>query len=343
MRTRGNVAIVVSLSMIALIAVAAISVDLGALRVWQIELHNAAEAGAHAGAARLDGTLAGMSAARDFAVATGGANTTAGAPVRIEPADVELGRWIGTDFVADASDPALVTAVRVTARRDDLDSFFAQVLGWEHLATSDAAIAVSGGPFQADCPLPIAVPSCEIEAVGETCNLDVTFNSAGEDNAGWALLGDVRPSAASLRDAMVSCDAASANDVMSLNNGAVTSAAQYLADMVADQPTLWDAAAWGPLPERSARSGIPVEDYGHVLKSRVMVFEDPSGCANPSFNGTAVPLTGFATAVVYDVETTGPVDTRNVRMRVVCDTSDEPGGGGWYGTWAPPRMVEEVR
>lgn len=341
MRTRGNVAIVVALSMVALIAVAAVAVDLGALRVWQVELHNAAEAGAHAGAARLDGTAEGMDAARAFAVATAGANSAAREAVRIEEGDVALGAWTGAAFVAE-DDPAFVNAVRVVARRDDLDAFFARLLGRDALATADVAIAVSGGPRQSACPLPIAVPACALDEVVATCNVDASFNDAGADDAGWALLGDVRPSASALRDAVEDCDPAGTADVLSMNNGAVASAAQALAEAVAAQPTFWDAGAWGPLPPRSPRSGIPVAAYGRVLERHVMVFEDPTGCANPSFNGTAVPVLGFATAVVYDVETTGPVDTREVRMRVVCETTEEPGGGGWFGTWSRPHLVEEA-
>lgn len=337
----GNVVVTFAILSAILLGMAAIAVDLGALRVWQLELHDAAEAGAHAGAARLDGTEEGMANAYATAVDLACDNFVAGAPVSPGMLEVELGRYTGGVFTPDTSDPLLVSAVRVRAARSDLDSYFAAaVFGKETLATADDAMALSGGPSQSDCPLPIAIPSCVVEPVAETCNLDIAFGTDGADNAGWALLGDDPPSGAAVKASIDTCIPGDIVDHVSLMNGSVASAAQALASTVAEQSTVWDAAAWGPLPARSARSGISAADYGHVLWRRVIVFDDPTGCANPRFNGTGYTVTGFATAVVYDVDTTGAVEDRAVRMRIVCDDSGDPGGGGFFGTWSAPRMVE---
>lgn len=338
---RANVVITFAILSAVLLGMAAISIDLSALRVWQQELKQAAEAGAHAGAAQLDGTTEGMTAAQSTAVLLATENHAAGTDVTASMLTVDLGRVEGGVFVADTSEPQRVTAVRVRAVRDDLDSFFAYpAFLREHLAAADTAVAVSGGPYSVDCPLPIAIPTCVVDPVVETCNLDVVFSSAGEDNAGWALLGDAPPNASDVRSAIDVCVAGDVTTRVSLMNGAVASAAQELAGTVAEQTTYWQAADWGPLPAQSARSGIPAADYGKVLWRRIIVYDDPSGCSNPTFNGTGYTVTGFATAVVYDVDTTGAVGDRAIRMRVVCDEAEDPGGGGFYGTWSPPRIME---
>ncbi len=253
--------------------------------------------------------------------------------------DVVLGR-IDADghFVADAT--AAATAVHVNVERTDLPTYFAQAaFGTPTMSAGGRATAVAGGPSSSECPLPIAVPSCQLDAAADVCNLDIVFNSDGVDNAGWALPGSSRPNANALRNAITSCTAAATTvDVISLNNGSVNAAMIELASAVSASPDRW-SASWGTQPTRSARSGISVPNYGKVLLRELVVYDDPKGCTDPKYNALGVPVRGFATAAIYDVETSGPVASRNIRMRVLCGESEERGGGGFYGTTSAPQFV----
>jgi Flp pilus assembly protein TadG len=345
---RGNTAVQVALMLTMLLGFAAVGVDLSVKRYNERQALNAAEAAAHAAAAQLDGTSTGVTNARLLAVQLAASNPFAGSPANVDantsndPAgNVVLGRVDETGaFVADAT-PETATAVRVQVARTDLPTYFAKAaFDVSHMSAGGTAIAVAGGPSSSDCPIPIAVPACQLDAAADICNLDIVFNSDGKDNAGWALPGTARPDANSLANAVQDCmGQVDTVDVVSLNNGTVTNALHAMASEVSASTDYWNTAEWGKIPNRSTRSGITAANYGKVLLTELMVYDDPNGCADPSYNATGVPVRGFATAAIYDVETSGPVSNRNIRMRVFCAESDNHGGGGFYGTDAPPRFV----
>jgi hypothetical protein len=73
-RQHGAVAIIVALSLVALVGMLALVIDLGHLYVTKAELQNAADAAALSGAKDLDGTMAGLSKAKAAACEVGGMN-----------------------------------------------------------------------------------------------------------------------------------------------------------------------------------------------------------------------------------------------------------------------------
>ncbi|MFZ5482413.1 MAG: pilus assembly protein TadG-related protein [Myxococcota bacterium] len=336
----GNVAIVLAVGLVAILAFAAMAIDVGKLRLNQQQLRNVSDAASLAGAARLDGTAAGLDAARDAAIAVAGQNAVDGRVHALAPADVELGHLVDGAFVAGSSPPERVTAVRVRAARGDLDAWLAPVaFGIEHLAADAVSVAVSGGPFEDDCPLPVAVPSCSLPVGPGACGLDIHMSPDTNDSGAWAMLAPERASASAVRNALSHCSIASASNEVNLNNGAVAAALRALADEVEASTTAWDAEAWGVLPPQ--REGSAIVGYGaHVLQRRLIVFDDPGACVDTKYTGAGLSIAGFAEAVVYDVTTGGDPASRGLSVRITCDTSSDPGGGGWFGVTAQPRLVE---
>jgi hypothetical protein len=339
-RRPGNVAILIAVSLVVLLAMAALALDVGKLRVNQHQLQNAADAAALAGAKSLDGTSAGLAAARSAAITLAGDNEVDGEAFVLAGAEVELGRVEGGAFVAE-TDPYDVTAVRVRAASEDLGALVAPIVfGQDEMLGEAFAVAVSGGPGEAACPLPVAVPSCLLPVDGEVCGLDVRMSPDTNDSGAWALVEPQHPSANAVRNALRNCtNAATTDDTVTLNNGAIMSALKVLADEVNASATTWDAARWGALPPQ--REGSAIEGYGaHVLERRLIVFEDPGQCVDTKYTGSGLPLAGFATAVVYDVAVSSDPAQRGLSLRVLCDITQEPGGGGWFGTTVPPKLVE---
>ncbi len=334
-----------ALTLVVLMGFAALAIDVSMARVSKQQLANAAEAGSHAGAAQLDGTVEGMSAARAMAVSVAGENRAQGAVVTIDentsndPAgDVVLGFWNGTAITA-SSDPALVTTVQVRTEKTDLLTTFARVaFDADSMSASDFAIAQAGGPGESNCPMPISLADCEVEAVADTCNLDIVLTADRIDNGAWARKGSTQANASYIRDALDSSICAGASQTgenVTLNNGAVTSGLKELADAVSSSPLMWDSATMGPQPAQLPGSSVTA--YGHVFYGQVMVFEDAGNCTNLKYNGTK-PILGYATAVVYDIISSGSGKT--IKMRIGCD--EEPGaagGGAYFGTTVTPKFV----
>ena len=170
--------------------------------------------------------------------------------------------------------------------------------------------------------------------------MNVAFSPDNNDNAGWAEIGSTRPSAASLRAAIEDCTAASSiDDITTLNNGAVASAAQALAGRVEASTDTWDPA-WGVQPARSSQSGVSAAAYGRVTKGLIIVFDDPSNCAATKYNGTSLDVTGYMQVAIYDVDTKGAAGSRKVRWHSYCEMSRGRGGGGWYGARVHPSLAE---
>lgn len=339
---RGNIVVYALFVLAVIFGIAALVIDMGLVRSAQMHVQNAADAAAHGAAARLDGTSTGMANAQATALELVERNPTGVSPLPdgVNPDTVvRLGRWQNGAFVEDTTNPATVTAAQVDLARMDLKPWFSAIaFGTDHLAAAAVATAVAGGPGEVRCVLPIAVPDCELPGGAGTCGYDVILNADGNDTGGWALLGSSRPNASTIRSYLDGCIDASLSNVVTLNNGTVNSALNRLADVVNRQTTYWDTATLGTQPARMARSGI--NPYGKVLEGEIIVFDDPANCTGTKYNGTSLPLAGFASVVIYDVATSGPVNARAVRMRISCDYDDELGGGGFFGTTVPPTLVQ---
>ncbi len=329
--------------LVVVLGVSALAIDAQRARMVRMELHNAAEAAAHAAALGLDGTTAGFEVAQERAALVAYANVADGAAVDLDlvggsPAAVELGRYEDGAFVADTSDPAEVKAVRVNLRLPEVRNFFGSAaFGDDALAVSTQTRALGGGPSDASCPLPVAVPSCALPDGEAVCNMDILMGPDGNDNGAWARIGSASPNAAYVKAALSECAASSSTvDLVSLNNGMIAAAAKELASVIDSSADAWDAAEYGTMPTQLSGSGVT--NYGNVLVSQLIVYKDEGDCSDPKMTGSRHEIEGYATAVVYDVITTGKAADRKVAMRVLCDSSSAHAGGGFFGTSAPPQF-----
>lgn len=152
-RTRGSegsITVLAAICLVGLLGVAAFPIDWGFIEVTRVELQNAADAAAMAGARALpDGREAAITAASVWA----GQNKAAGEQVSlVGNEDVEVGEWdeeSGT-FTALAAPSAGANAVRVTCRRtaergNPLQLFLAPVIGTDAVSLKADAVAVIPG------------------------------------------------------------------------------------------------------------------------------------------------------------------------------------------------------
>ena len=340
MKRNGNAAITVAISITTLMMFAALAIDIGAHRVHVQKAKVAAEAAAHAAASQLDGTGEGIAAAYSVGVEVGNQNKVTNDALGLTAGDITLGCLDSAGNFVTGCSAATTTAARVDVNEAGIPTFFAGVaLQQPTLDAAAAAIAVGGGPRQASCPFPIAIPSCALPEAG-VCGLEISMSGNGADNAAWAIPGYTNPNATSLNNSMdpTICGAqASTADVLALHNGAINSVLTGVIDYMVTYGEAWDTAEFGAMPAQEPDSSIATANYGIVARRLGMVF-DESTCSG-SYTADGVDVLGYVTLVIYDVKTAGSSPDKWIKLRVACDESNEPSGGGFYGTTAPPRFI----
>lgn len=363
---RGATAVTVALAMGVVLALAALVVDLGMARVAQGQLQAATDAAALAGARVLDGTTAGLDAARTAGEEIAGANGALGEPVTLEAGAVEVGRWDeATHALVAEADETKVNAVQVTARRDDLRSWFAAAIGHEHLSTSASSIAVRGGGLGAgEVPyyLPFSLPDCVIEAHTGEQLADITFvlSPAGADTVGWGAV-ETNPSASWAKthieemlacihefsesgNVSTACAEVEAGDTVNLGNGAESASLQALSDAMSEGVP-WVTDRWGTLPPQHKTSSVPTRDYGTILEGPIPVFVGSSVyCSSAAPWNETYPIRGFVWGVIYDVAAKGKAAQKNVWVRLdvshIYPIGSGSGGDDWGITYpGPPLLV----
>lgn len=151
-----------------LIACIGLAVDMAHYRMAHAQLQNAADAAAMAGAKSLDASSGGRVAATRVAATYSATYAIDG--VSLDSDDVvrnETGRWSlqdGTFTTTGVSDVA-ANAIRVTLRRENVNSFFAPILSasLESRTFTATATAVAGGAGGVGCGAPIAVGACVLQ------------------------------------------------------------------------------------------------------------------------------------------------------------------------------------
>ncbi|MFZ5476867.1 MAG: hypothetical protein ACOZNI_08850 [Myxococcota bacterium] len=346
-------AVTVAVSLTVLLGFGALAVDLGWGRLVDQQLQFAVDAAAHAGTVQLDGTDAGLSRARASALAVGGAHEVGGSALQLADADVEVGVYADGAFTP-SNQASAVNAVRVNGARTGLGLFFAPAVGRSSLDVGATATMVAevGGAREADCFLPVAVPSCLITAHAGLDNLQTVefkLNPAGIDNLGWAIPNGSANASAIRSQIANTCGSAPATigDPISLSNGSISSALSDLATAVNASSSTWDTSLWGALPSRMAGSAISTTKYGRTLEGVVAVFDGGSSYCSPSapWNGTRT-IVGFMWGAVFDVKTSGGAADRTIKMRIDVtgsrgDRAGSDGGGPDWGVTAesPPHMI----
>ncbi|MED5374134.1 MAG: pilus assembly protein TadG-related protein [Myxococcota bacterium] len=360
----GNVVVIVALSLVAVLGVAAVAIDGGFARYHRVELQNASDAAAHAAVLAFDGTEEGLWTARQAAVSIAALNTAAGDPVILDPnedndpaGDIVSGYWDAETGAFTASlDPELVDAFRVTARNEALQTYFAgAAFGRQDLVVSVDTVGLKPEALPAgavDCYLPLAIPACRIEQYGsgEILDIDFVLNPDGGDNVGWALLGSGSVSASTLEEQINNCQASGEvqnASIVSLNNGAINTVLSAMADAVGDSDTVWRDEVWGTQGAPMEKSLVDKNgDYGNTFEGPIIVFDEQGQpCDEVKFTQD-YPVKGFYWAAVYDVRSKGAAAEKNIRVRIDTTAEVDVGtrSGGEYDDGIlyqpPPRIVQ---
>ncbi len=326
---RGATAVVVALLIAVLAGFTALVVNVGHVMAVRSQLQNATDAAALAGAEDLDGTIAGLGAARASAVDYAARHATDRAQsVLIRDADVVLGHWNADLPRGDAFTPivdtspaslgmtnaVLVRAGREEARGNPVQVFFAGLLGTKAVDVRAESIAVRGGPCDEGCAIPIAFAECQVIREDGTlkCDEPLVFNSDGTDNIGFTNLApDPTVSTSTLRQILAGeCRNVAVDGVIGVSNGA------NLNPLVNDFTALI-----------GKRVSAPIVDLGTCP---VRFNEHPNGA----------PIVGFASFTITDV--VGGAE-KALYVRLDCDqVATFPAGAGcaFFGTVVPkPRLV----
>lgn len=338
---RGNAATLFA-SATTLVAAAAFVVDIGFLYASQTELQTGVDAAALAGVAYFDGTQQGVDTAIAKAIEYGSMNTVLGDTLSIPTEAITAGRIEDEQFVA-SNDPEEISALQIDHTKVDVQAFFsAAVFGRTKLGARASSVAVrypGRGAGRVPCYLPLAVPDCIFDDpsnLGQYENLELKLSSANQDNAGWADM-EGNPTPGSINQGLLGqCDRGDANvgDPVYLNNGVINSSLSELKDVLNGSTTAdtsaWDSSRWGNIPPQMSGSTVSNGSYGrNVLEGPIVLFDAGGGdcLADTQFNRNK-PITGFAWAVIYDVDSHG--GGKNIRVRLDLTNPYEEGtsGGG---------------
>ena len=171
---RGAVAVVVALSLVVILGVAALAVDASFLYSLRAQLQATADSAALAGASQLpddDETTeaAVLYAGKNMPSATHGTVLAA--------ADVTLGRWDDETRTFDSAGVP-VNAVQVVARRAETNDnaaelYFARVLGFHETDVNTAAVAWNGGRGDEFCILSLEPSDAGAFTASGTTDLDL--------------------------------------------------------------------------------------------------------------------------------------------------------------------------
>jgi len=192
---RGMAMVTVLAALVALIAAAALAIDVGLVMVARTQLQNATDAAALAGAANLidkSGPTVTLTAAQNAVHSQAALNKSVAEAVpdgvAVAAADIAVGKW---DFAThtfnssvDVSDPDEVNAVDVTTRQDGIanspvPTIMARIVGRDHFAVTAQAtayIGYAGRVGKGKLDLPIAIDCCKLR--GADCKQDYCETTA---------------------------------------------------------------------------------------------------------------------------------------------------------------------
>lgn len=210
---RGAVAITAAIVLPVLLAFLAVAFNMGLLMDSRAELQNGSDAAALAAARSLDGTAAGLVAARRAAYAYSMRHKAFDQDITIDAqnSDLAFGRWhlradecvfgSGRDCFEPlaSTEPRKITAVRVRNGRDGgthngpLNMVFGAFVGRNTATVDSTATAVGGGTAAPACALPFAVAECAlVDGAGNmkcgTGPQRMVFSNANVDSVGFANL-----------------------------------------------------------------------------------------------------------------------------------------------------------
>ena len=173
-KQKGAVAIVLGLSLVTLFAMGGVVLDLGHLYIAKSELQNSADAAALAGAQRLNETAAGITNARDNAIAVAAQNNfNFSTAVTITGANTEFGPgpdgpW--SSYATALGSPTGKTFVKVDTGARTLDTYLMRVVSPAFNTVNTSGVAVAGRYVIDVTPMGV----CAIDPLNRTVAMPVT-------------------------------------------------------------------------------------------------------------------------------------------------------------------------
>lgn len=234
---RGAVAIIVAVSMFALVAFILLAVQLGTIGTYRALLQGSADEAAMAGASQLDHTSTGLTNAMNQAmnILSGGKNFPStlnqGSDLDISGDAFETGTWDFADTTfTPSTDPEEVNAVRVRGRKlatnnGPIDMFLGGAFGPDTVDISRTGIAALGSASGLSCPPDIPVAACEQKL---QCGKKIRLlqSPTPSDNGSWWSFPD-SANANYMKDKVKNCGTVPqvrTGDCILLNSGEIASA-----------------------------------------------------------------------------------------------------------------------
>jgi Flp pilus assembly protein TadG len=341
--SRGAAAVMVAITMVVMLAMAAMALDVGHALVARNELQNAADAGALAGARALGLIYESMpsSSYASYVISTGDTatvssavqstallNAAAGANISVNGGDIQVGVWDSATrtFTPTANVPR---AVRVITRRDGaangpISTFLAQVIGVTSVnvnAVATAQLTAIGSSIPGALDLPLAISELFFSQFG--CGDSIMLypsNGTPQSCAGFTTFDQAPPNDSRMRSIL---DGMIAGTYQSPSTIAGQTQLQFTNGTLSN-PT-WDALT-ALFQQRSAGTGywdafVPVYQGNDC---------SPSG---------AITIAGYATMRITNVHgQPGATITGNVQ----CPQFESGvGGGPGFGVFTTlPGLVE---
>ena len=195
-KERGAVAIIVALSMVAMVGFVGLALDTGKLFVTKTELQSSADACALAAAVELTGISANqLTLAETAGITTGTSNKVMfqGDAVSIAGSDVTFSDFLnGTYVTKEAANALEMRFVRCTVERTGIPNWFMQVLGIGDKDVGATAVATLAPSQEFSCAIPIGVCEGTIDAIGPGQWLEgvVSNQDSVTGDFGWIKFGD---------------------------------------------------------------------------------------------------------------------------------------------------------
>jgi hypothetical protein len=331
-KKRGN-AVVVILPFGVLLGFSALALDVGLIRVVDVELQTALDAASLSGVSELDGTDAGITRAAATAITIASLNEVLTQPVVLTAADVHVGAYDRATDTFDeydvGEDTLLVNAVRIDHALPPIAAVLSGLpFGIAQHSRTSRSMSVreleAGPATSARCSLPLAIPDCHLAGLppGENPpSLTFTFNPTPTDSIAW---GDPRanPNSNDIRDRLIDpCSVTlEVGDPMYVNEGVHNSALQTMKDILnGDAPgrDTWDSALYDTIPgQMLPDSTVDPADYNSTYEGPVALVDGGPDCSAVSFTGS-LPVTQIAWAVVHDVSDQGGNKFLRIQLDVV--------------------------
>ncbi len=204
-KERGAVAVIVALSMVAMVGFVGLALDLGKLFVTKTELQSSADACALAAAVELTGISANqLTLAETAGITTGTRNDVMfqADPVSIAGDDVTFSEFLNGAYVTkDGADALKMRFARCTVERTGIPNWFMQVLGIGDQDVGATAVATLSPSQEFSCAIPLGVCDGAVSAAAPGEWLKGIADKAGNvtGDFGWVKLGD-KGGAAALDD-----------------------------------------------------------------------------------------------------------------------------------------------